>query len=53
MPGRSRAGTAVPPVIQEAMTARHVLRLDYRDRHDVVTVLDIPGALVRRPDLAG
>src|SRR5260370_1195627 len=106
-PGRGGGGGGVPPVIQEAMTARHVLRLDYQDLHDVVTVrevepvafagirtqwylmawcrlrgsarafrvdrvlaaadtgeaapcrpyadldLDIPGALVRRPDLAG
>jgi predicted DNA-binding transcriptional regulator YafY len=107
MPGRTQAVTTVPLVIQEAMTARHVLLLDYRDRHDVVSVrevepvafagtptqwylmawcrlrggarafradrilaatdtgqpapcrsyadldLDIPAALVRRPDLAG
>jgi predicted DNA-binding transcriptional regulator YafY len=107
MPGRTQAVTTVPLVIQEAITARHVLLLDYRDRHDVVSVrevepvafagtrtqwylmawcrlrgsarafrvdrilaatdtgqpapcrsyadldLDIPAALVRRPDLAG
>jgi predicted DNA-binding transcriptional regulator YafY len=28
----------VPLAIQEAITARHVLLLDYRDRHDAVTV---------------
>jgi predicted DNA-binding transcriptional regulator YafY len=107
MPGRTQALTTVPLVIQEAITARHVLLLDYRDRHDAVSVrevepvafagtrtqwylmawcrlrgdarafrvdrilaatdtgqpapcrsyadlhLDIPAALVRRPDLAG
>ena len=31
----------VPLVIQEAITAGHVLRLDYRDRHDQVTVRDV------------
>jgi predicted DNA-binding transcriptional regulator YafY len=33
--------TAVPEAIQEAITARHVLVLDYRDRHDVVTVREV------------
>jgi predicted DNA-binding transcriptional regulator YafY len=41
MPGRGRAGTAVPLAIQEAITARHVLVLDYRDRHDAVTVREV------------
>jgi predicted DNA-binding transcriptional regulator YafY len=31
----------VPLVIQEAITARHVLRLDYRDRSDRVTVREV------------
>jgi predicted DNA-binding transcriptional regulator YafY len=33
--------SAVPLAIQEAITARHVLRLRYRDRHDVVTCRDV------------
>ena len=37
--GASPAG--VPLVIQEAITAGHVLRLDYRDRNDQVTVRDV------------
>jgi predicted DNA-binding transcriptional regulator YafY len=37
----SRAGAAVPLAIQEAITARHVLVLDYRDRNDVVTVREV------------
>lgn len=32
---------AVPLVIQEAITVGHVLRLDYRDRHDQVTVREV------------
>lgn len=32
---------AVPLVIQEAITAGHVLRLDYRDRRDQVTVREV------------
>jgi predicted DNA-binding transcriptional regulator YafY len=32
---------AVPLVIQEAITAGHVLRLDYRDRNDQVTVREV------------
>jgi predicted DNA-binding transcriptional regulator YafY len=40
-PGGGRAGTAVPLAIQEAITARHVLRLDYRDRRDVVTSREV------------
>jgi len=32
---------SVPLVIQEAITARHVLRLDYRDRSDRVTVREV------------
>jgi predicted DNA-binding transcriptional regulator YafY len=31
----------VPLVIQEAITAGHVLRLDYRDRNDQVTARDV------------
>jgi predicted DNA-binding transcriptional regulator YafY len=31
----------VPLVIQEAITAGHELRLDYRDRHDQVTVREV------------
>jgi predicted DNA-binding transcriptional regulator YafY len=31
----------VPLAIQEAITARHVLLLDYRDRHDGVTVREV------------
>ena len=31
----------VPLALQEAITARHVLRLDYRDRRDVVTVREV------------
>jgi predicted DNA-binding transcriptional regulator YafY len=31
----------VPLVIQEAITASHVLRLDYRDRNDQVTVREV------------
>ena len=30
-----------PPLIQEAITARHVLLLDYRDRHDVMTSREV------------
>ena len=41
MPGSGRAGTAVPLAIQEAITARHVLVLHYRDRHDAVTVREV------------
>jgi predicted DNA-binding transcriptional regulator YafY len=33
--------TAVPAAIQEAIIARHVLVLDYRDRHDVRTVREV------------
>jgi predicted DNA-binding transcriptional regulator YafY len=41
-PGENRAaGPAVPLAIQEAITARHVLRLSYRDRHDVVTSREV------------
>jgi predicted DNA-binding transcriptional regulator YafY len=32
---------AVPLVIQDAITVGHVLRLDYRDRHDQVTVREV------------
>jgi predicted DNA-binding transcriptional regulator YafY len=41
MQGTGQAGTAVPLAIQEAITARHVLVLDYRDRNDVVTVREV------------
>jgi len=41
VPGTGQAGTAVPLAIQEAVIARHVLVLDYRDRHDVVTVREV------------
>ena len=33
--------TVVPLAIQEAITARHVLLLDYRDRDDAVTVREV------------
>ena len=36
-----QACTAVPLVIQEAITARHVLLLSYRDRHDVTTAREV------------
>src|SRR5215469_13519017 len=39
--GSSQAGAAVPLAIQEAITARHVLVLDYRDRNDAVTVREV------------
>jgi predicted DNA-binding transcriptional regulator YafY len=32
---------SVPLAIQEAITARHVLRIDYRDRNDQVTVREV------------
>ncbi len=35
------ARASVPLAIQEAIIARHVLTLDYRDRHDLVTVRDV------------
>jgi len=38
---RGRTRTTVPLAIQEAITARHVLLLDYRDRDDVVTVREV------------
>jgi predicted DNA-binding transcriptional regulator YafY len=41
MPGIGQAGTTVPLAIQQAITARRVLLLDYRDRHDVVTVREV------------
>ena len=40
-PARGRARAMVPLAIQEAITARHVLLLDYRDRRDVVTVREV------------
>jgi len=49
--GGSRPGAAARPgaadgaplalAIQEAITARHVLRLSYRDRHDVLTCREV------------
>ena len=39
--GRNQAGAAVPLAVQEAITARHVLVLDYRDRNDAVTVREV------------
>jgi predicted DNA-binding transcriptional regulator YafY len=36
-----QARPMVPLAIQEAITARHVLRLDYRDRRDEVTVREV------------
>jgi predicted DNA-binding transcriptional regulator YafY len=41
VPGSGRACTAVPLAIQEAITARHVLLLDYRDRHGVMTSREV------------
>jgi len=40
-PARGQARGMVPLAIQEAITARHVLLLDYRDRRDVVTVREV------------
>jgi predicted DNA-binding transcriptional regulator YafY len=39
--GSNQARAAVPLAIQEAITARHVLVLDYRDRNDEVTVRQV------------
>ena len=49
LPARERAArrwgpppaAAVPLAIQEAITARHVLRITYRDRHDRETIRDV------------
>jgi predicted DNA-binding transcriptional regulator YafY len=49
LPARARAArrwgpppaATVPLAIQEAITARHVLRITYRDRHDRETVRDV------------
>jgi predicted DNA-binding transcriptional regulator YafY len=41
VPGSGRAGPAVPLAIQEAITARHVLLIDYQDRHDAVTCREV------------
>ncbi|HEY5984761.1 MAG TPA: YafY family protein [Streptosporangiaceae bacterium] len=41
MPGVSQAGRTVPLAVQDAISARHVLLLDYRDRHDVVTAREV------------
>ena len=38
---RGQTRMVVPLAIQEAITARHVLLLDYRDRDDVVTVREV------------
>jgi predicted DNA-binding transcriptional regulator YafY len=40
-PASGQAVAMVPLAIQEAITARHVLLLDYRDRHNVVTVREV------------
>lgn len=40
-PASGAAAAMVPLSIQEAITARHVLLLDYRDRDDVVTVREV------------
>ena len=40
-PASGQARPMVPLAIQEAITARHVLRLDYRDRHHEVTVREV------------
>ncbi|MGI8451123.1 MAG: helix-turn-helix transcriptional regulator, partial [Streptosporangiaceae bacterium] len=49
LPARERAArrwgpppaATVPLAIQEAITARHVLRITYRDRHDRETIRDV------------
>ena len=38
---RAQPATTVPLAIQEAITARHVLRITYRDRQDRETVRDV------------
>jgi len=40
-PANAQARAMVPLAIQEAITARHVLLLDYRDRRDAVTVREV------------
>jgi predicted DNA-binding transcriptional regulator YafY len=46
--GRGRAAATVPLAIQEAITARHVLLLSYRDRSDVLTARQVePVAFAR------
>jgi len=40
-PAGGQGRPMVPLAIQEAITARHVLLLDYRDRRDVVTVREV------------
>jgi len=40
-PASGPAGTVVPLAIQEAIIARHVLLLDYRDRRDAMTVREV------------
>src|SRR5260370_22354735 len=50
LPCRTQAVTTVPLLIQEAITARHLLLLDYRDRHHVVSVREVePGAFAGTP----
>jgi predicted DNA-binding transcriptional regulator YafY len=39
--GTSGQGSGGPQAIQDAITARHVLLLDYRDRHDVTTSREV------------
>jgi len=41
VPGNGPAGPALPLAIQEAITARHVLLLGYRDRRDVMTSREV------------
>jgi predicted DNA-binding transcriptional regulator YafY len=38
---RTNGAAGVGSAIQEAITARHVLRLSYRDRHDVLTCREV------------
>jgi predicted DNA-binding transcriptional regulator YafY len=40
-PASGQVRPVVPLAIQEAIIARRVLRLDYRDRHDAVTVREV------------
>lgn len=40
-PARAQAHAMVPLSVQEAITARHVLLLDYRDGRDAVTVREV------------
>src|SRR5215471_3203228 len=40
-PASGQPRAMVPLAIQEAITTRHVLLLDYRDRHDAITVREV------------